>query len=158
MIVAWLQHTIILLYALRIGDIILTYLNFLGTDMEKTAKAVNYTVEQTAKMCADYESGVTVEAIAEELGKTVRSVVAKLSRSNVYKKKEYKTKAGEAVIKKDDLADKLAVMFNLTEAEADSMTKANKTALKKIMDKMSGLTEVEAVESDAEFESRMMGD
>lgn len=122
-----------------------------------TAKIVNYTEEQTLKMCADYESGVTVEAIAEELGKTVRSVVAKLSRSNVYKKKEYKTKAGEAVVKKDDLADKLAVMFNLTEAEADSMTKANKTALKKIMDKMSELTEVEAVESDAEFESRMRG-
>ena len=103
--------------------------------MTTTAKPVNYTAEQAAKMVEDYTSGVTVEAIAMELGKTVRSVVAKLSRSGVYKKKEYVTKSGETVVKKDELADKLAVVFGLTEAEADSLTKANKTALKKILDK-----------------------
>jgi len=103
--------------------------------MTTTTKPVNYTAEQAAKMVEDYTSGVTVEAIAMELGKTVRSVVAKLSRSGVYKKKEYVTKSGEAVVKKDELADKLAVVFGLTEAEADSLTKANKTALKKILDK-----------------------
>ena len=56
-----------------------------------TAKAVNYTAEQTAKMVADYKAGVTVEAIATELGKTVRSIVAKLSREKVYTAKTYKT-------------------------------------------------------------------
>ena len=101
-----------------------------------TAKAVNYTAEQTAKMVADYQAGVTVEAIAQELGKTVRSIVAKLSREKVYKAKEYKTKTGEAVVKKDELADKMAEVFGLTESEADSLTKANKTALKKILDKV----------------------
>ena len=70
-----------------------------------TAKVVNYTAEQTAKMVADYAEGVTVEAIAETLGKTVRSVVAKLSREGVYKKKTYTTKTGEAVVKKDAWAD-----------------------------------------------------
>lgn len=100
-----------------------------------TTKAVNYTPEQTAKMVADYTAGITVEAIATELGKTVRSVVAKLSREKVYKAKEYKTKTGETVVKKDELADKMAEVFGLTEAEADSLTKANKTALKKILDK-----------------------
>lgn len=103
--------------------------------MTATTKPVNYTAEQATKMVADYEAGVTVESIAAELGKTVRSVVAKLSRSGVYKKKEYVTKSGETVVKKDELADKLAVMFGLTEAETDSLTKANKTALKKILDK-----------------------
>ena len=33
-----------------------------------TAKTVNYTPEQTAKMVADYQAGVTVEAMAEALG------------------------------------------------------------------------------------------
>jgi len=47
------------------------------------SKTVNYTAEQTAKMVADYESGVSVDMIAQELGKTVRSVVAKLSREKV---------------------------------------------------------------------------
>lgn len=101
-----------------------------------TTKPVNYTEEQTAKMVADYAAGVTVESIAADLGKSVRSVVAKLSRSGVYKKKEYKTKAGEAVVKKDALADKMASVFDLTEAEADSLTKANKTALMKILSKV----------------------
>lgn len=103
--------------------------------MATTTKAVNYTPEQTSKMVSDYTSGVTVEAIALELGKSVRSIVAKLSREKVYKAKTYTSKTGEAVVKKDELADKMAEVFGLTEAEADSLTKANKTALKKILDK-----------------------
>lgn len=101
--------------------------------MTATAKPVNYTAEQATKMVADYKAGVTVESIAAELGKTVRSVVAKLSREKVYQKKEYVSKSGETVVKKDELADKMTVAFDLTEAEADSLTKANKTALVKIL-------------------------
>lgn len=95
-------------------------------------KTVNYTPEMTAKMVADYTAGVSVEKIAEELGKTVRSVVAKLSREKVYKAKEYKTKTGETPIKKDAHADFIGLALGLTEADADSLTKANKTALAKI--------------------------
>lgn len=99
-----------------------------------TAKTVNYTPEMTAKMVADYEAGTTVEAMAEALGKSVRSIVAKLSREGVYKKKEYKTKTGEAVVKKDAFADFIAEALGMTEADAESLTKANKTALAKIAD------------------------
>ena len=99
----------------------------------KTEKAVNYTPEQTAKMIADYTAGVTVETIAVELGKTVRSVVAKLSRENVYKAKEYKTKAGETPMKKDATADEIGKLVSLSEGEIDSLTKANKTALVKVL-------------------------
>ncbi len=99
-----------------------------------TAKAVNYTPEQTAKMVADYAEGVTVEAIAKELGKTVRSVVAKLSREKVYKAKEYKTKTGEIPVKKDAHADYIGEALGLTEADTESLTKANKVALAKIAD------------------------
>lgn len=95
-------------------------------------KAVNYTPEMTAKMVADYSSGVSVEKIAESLGKTVRSVVAKLSREGVYQKKEYTTKSGEPVVKKDETADAIGAILGLSEGETDSLTKANKTALRKI--------------------------
>lgn len=98
-----------------------------------TAKNVNYTAEQTLAIVADYQAGVTVEQIALSVGKSVRSIVAKLSREGVYQKKERLTKAGEPVIKKDALADQLAMLAGLTEAEADSMSKANKTALAKIL-------------------------
>ena len=97
-----------------------------------TAKAVNYTVEQASKMVADYQAGVAVEAIALALGKSVRSVVAKLSREGVYRKKVYLTKTGDAVVKKDAFADFIAEALALSEADAESLTKANKTALAKI--------------------------
>ncbi len=97
-----------------------------------TAKAVNYTPEQTEKMVADYAAGVTVEQIAESMGKTVRSVVAKLSREKVYKAKTYVTKTGAPVIKKDAHADAIGAILKMTEAEIESLTKANKTALEKI--------------------------
>ena len=103
------------------------------------AKAVNYTPEQATKMVAEYKAGVTVESLATEMGRTVRSIVAKLSReknadgSQVYVAKTYKTKTGETVIKKSELADKLTELADLTAEEADSLTKANKTALAKIV-------------------------
>ena len=100
--------------------------------MEKTSKTVNYTEAQTQKMVADYTAGVTVETIASELGKTVRSVVAKLSREKVYKAKEYKTKTGQPVVKKDAHADAIGAILKMTESEIESLTKANKTALEKI--------------------------
>jgi predicted DNA-binding ArsR family transcriptional regulator len=99
---------------------------------EKAAKVQNYTAEQTAKMVADYTNGMTVEAIAQALGKTARSVVAKLSREGVYKKKEYVSKTGEKPQKKDATADAIGAVLKMSEGEIDSLTKANKTALAKI--------------------------
>lgn len=99
-----------------------------------TAKTVNYTPEQTAAIVADYVAGVTVETIAQNLGKSVRSVVAKLSREKVYVKKEYKTKNGEAVVKKDAHADAIGAILKLPENDVDSLTKANKSALKAIFE------------------------
>lgn len=104
-------------------------------------KQVNYTPEQTQAIVAAYTANPTeqtVKAMAEQFGKSVRSVVAKLSREGVYQKKEYVGKTGEKPVKKDELADKLAAAFDLTESEADSLTKANKTALLKILAKVAG--------------------
>ena len=101
---------------------------------EKTAKSPNYTPEQTAVLVSRYvDEKLTVEQIATEFGKSVRSITAKLSREGVYQKKVYTSKTGEAVVKKDTLADQLAELAGLTEAEAESLTKANKTALSKLI-------------------------
>ncbi len=98
----------------------------------KTPKTPNYTPEQTAKVVADYVAGVTVDAIATALGKTTRSIVAKLSREGVYKAKEYVTKTGEAVQAKNEWADAIGKVLQMSVEETSSLTKANKTALKKI--------------------------
>jgi Holliday junction resolvase len=98
-------------------------------------KTVNYTPEQTAEMVSAYvanPSQETVVMFAEKFGKTVRSVVAKLSREKVYVAKTYETKNGEKPIKKDAHADAIGAVLKLTEAEIESLTKANKSALVKI--------------------------
>ena len=97
-------------------------------------KAVNYTPEQTAKIIADYQAGVAVEAIASALGKSVRSVVAKLSREKVYIAKQYVSKTGEKPVKKDVTADAIGAILRLSENDIESLTKANKSALKAIFD------------------------
>ena len=97
-------------------------------------KLVNYTPEQTLQMIQDYQAGVTVEKIAESMGKTVRSVVAKLSREKVYKAKEYVSKTGEKPVKKDIHAEMIGRILNLPENDVDSLTKANKNALKVIFE------------------------
>lgn len=119
-----------------------------------TAKTVNYTVEQTASMIADYQAGVSVDAIAIALGKSVRSVIAKLSREKVYVTKERTTKTGAAIVKKDVLVNAMQMHFGLTDAEADSLTKANKTALAKILQKAITSTKVEFVDmTDGAFDA-----
>ena len=109
-----------------------TTFNGKTSNVVKADKAVNYTPEQTASMVADYKAGIAVDAIAESLGKSVRSVVAKLSREKVYIPKTYISKTGEKPVKKDVHADAIGAVLNLTESETESLTKANKTALVKI--------------------------
>ena len=103
-----------------------------------TASKTAYTPEQTVELVTAYKAAptpATVAAFAEKFGKSVKSVVAKLSREGVYQKKEYTTKTGEKPITKNVLATAFEQKFGLTEAEADSLTKANKTALAKILAK-----------------------
>ena len=97
-------------------------------------KNVNYTPEQTAQIIADYQAGKSVEIIADNLGKTVRSIVAKLSREKVYIKKEYKSKTGVTPVKKDIHADAIGAILRLPENDIESLTKANKNALKVIFE------------------------
>ena len=99
-----------------------------------TAKTVNYTAEQTVEIVTAYQAGETVEALAERFQKSVRSIVAKLSREGVYKKKEYTTKNGEKVIKKDAHADAIGAILKLPENDIESLTKANKNALRVIFE------------------------
>ena len=55
------------------------------SDMSETAtKTVNYTEELTAKVISDYQDGVDLDAIADDIGKSVRSVRSKLVREGVY--------------------------------------------------------------------------
>lgn len=106
------------------------------TTKAKVAKAENYTVEMAAKVVADYLAGVPVEQIAESVGKSTRSIVAKLARERkedgtpVYAKKAYVAKTGEAVQSKADLVAVIAEKLGATSEEVGSLEAATKSALK----------------------------
>ena len=97
------------------------------TDVTKT----NYTPEQTTELVAGYLAGKTVEQLAELLGKTTRSVVAKLSREGVY---VAKTKAtGVSRVKKAELVDKLALACGVAPEVFESLEKANHEVLERLV-------------------------
>lgn len=120
-----------------------------------TTKTVNYTPEMTAELVAGYKASPTAEtvnAFAVKFGKTAKSVVAKLSKEGVYQKKEYVGKTGEKPVAKDSMATEIAKVLDLTDAEADSLTKANKSALAKIANALKKAAEVVA-EMEAETQA-----
>ena len=97
--------------------------------------AVNYTQEQVEYMVVEYTNDPTretVENLAEELGKSVKSIIGKLSREGVYRKTEYTTKTGEKPITKIELVEELAEMLEIDSTVLAGLEKAPKTALKKL--------------------------
>ena len=90
-------------------------------------KVQNYTAEQTAEVVAQYQAGTSTEAIAASMGKSVRSIVAKLSKEGVYVAKARATKAD--VTTKEDLVRQLAVAAGVAFDDLVSLEKATKGAL-----------------------------
>lgn len=107
--------------------------------MTAETKVVNYTPEQTAKVVADYQAGMTVEAIAEAVGKTARSVIAKLSKEGVYVAKG-KT-AGKRDMLKSEMVAEIAKFVGKTEEQVESLEKATGPALMAVLTQLKELAE-----------------
>lgn len=80
-----------------------------------TAQNVNYTAEQTTQLVNSYRAGETVESLAAALGKSVKSVVAKLVREG-----EYKSKAKQST-RKITKAEQVAYIEELLDVPAGSL-------------------------------------
>ena len=94
----------------------------------------NYTDEMVAQMTAEYianPSRDTVDALATEMGKSVRSVIAKLSREGVYVAQPKVTKSGEPVVRKTELVLEVVNHFGI---EMPTLVKASKADLQKLVD------------------------
>jgi hypothetical protein len=72
----------------------------------------------------------TVDALANEFGKSVRSVIAKLSREGVYVAQQRQTKSGDPVVRKAQLVSMLEVHFETT---LPSLVKASKVDLEHLI-------------------------
>ena len=87
-----------------------------------------YTPEQTLELVANYQAGQSVDELALKLGKSVRSVVAKLAREGVYQKQAQVAK--QAGTKKADLVKQLEVAAG---CELSSLLKATKEDLQQLI-------------------------
>lgn len=117
--------------------------------MTATTKT-SYTVEQTAVLLSAYAAAekhddrvTVINTMAEKFGKTVKSVVAKLSREGVYVKAEKTRKDGSSIEKKDQTADAIGSILGLSEADTSSLSKANRSALQAIFKALANSVPIE---------------
>lgn len=99
--------------------------------------AANYTEQQVEHMIEAYQAQPnreTVDKLAEELDKSVKSIIGKLSREGVYRKQVYKTKTGEVPITKDELITGLADLFEVESSKLMGLEKAPKQVIKFLHD------------------------
>lgn len=90
---------------------------------------MKYDKELTDKLVQDYQAGIPVEQISENLKVPVRSVIAKLASLGIYKKKEYLNKNGEPPVKKEVYIEKIAELLHTDLELLDSLEKVNKRIL-----------------------------
>ncbi len=92
-------------------------------------KVENYSVEMVATLVEGYKAGTSVEDLAVAVGKSVRSVVAKLSREGVYVAKGKAAGSGKVAVTKASLIAELAARHNVEPEVLASLEKATKEAL-----------------------------
>ena len=100
----------------------------------------NYTDEMVPAMVKQYEAEPTLDTVAtlaQEFGKTTRSIIAKLSREGVYKAQPRTTKTGEPVVRKDELVAEIATMLGIDDSTIATVSKATKADLKNLVQRLS---------------------
>lgn len=93
---------------------------------------MSYSEELTEEIIAEYTANPTretVDAIAERIDKSVRSVIAKLSSAGVYQTPQRTTKTGEEIVKKEELVRDVCTWLGI---EAPTLAKTGKLDLKKL--------------------------
>ena len=93
---------------------------------------MNYTREQTDYIVGVYESEPTMETVnelADELEKSPKSIIGKLSREGVYKRNVYVSKSGCAPVTKTELVTTIAYALGLEPDRLEGLEKAPKQVL-----------------------------
>ena len=94
---------------------------------------MNYSDLNTKYMVDKYTADPTretVEKLAKELEKSIKSVIGKLSREGVYRREIYKTKSGETPVTKVEIVSSIADSLGLDGDILLGLDKAPKNTLK----------------------------
>lgn len=101
---------------------------------------INYTQEQVDFMKNTYSDQPTRETVlqlADELDKSVKSIIGKLSREGVYQKTEYLSKTGERPVTKKQMVIKIAKELVGDSSKLEGLEKSPKADLKYLLDLVS---------------------
>lgn len=95
---------------------------------------MSYTEELTKQIVKEYEAEPTretVDAIAGRIGKTSRSVIAKLAAVGVYRTPQRTTKTGDPIVKKEEMVADLEEILGVT---LETLVKSGKQDLQKLLE------------------------
>lgn len=93
--------------------------------MKYTTEMMKHITEvYLANPCLD-----TVRELAKHYEVSDRSIIAKLSATGIYKKKEYVNKRGEPPTKKEEYIERIADLLDMNIELMESMEKVTKTVL-----------------------------
>lgn len=93
---------------------------------------MNYTEETTKYIVSEYTkepSRETVDALSQELGKTAKSIIGKLSKEGVYRREVYTTKLGDKPVTKLEI---VAEISNALGINLEGLDKAPKRTLQSL--------------------------
>ena len=103
--------------------------------------AANYTEAQVAIMISVYQANPTrktVDMLAKDLDKSIKSIIGKLSREGVYQKAIYKTKSGEVPMTKQEIILAMATALGIDSSKIMGLEKAPKQDIKFIYEVIKG--------------------
>jgi len=103
---------------------------------------MSYTEQITKELIEAYEdepTRETVERLAETYGKSVKSIIGKLSREGVYRREVYRSKTGDLPVTKVEVVNSIADVLGIEPESLAGLEKAPKAALRNLEKAVAGL-------------------
>ena len=102
--------------------------------------SINYTAEQTTYVIDEYlrnkDDDEVIKRLAQELNKSEKSIIGKLSKENVYEKRVYRSKSGELPVTKKELVANLSSLISADPERLQGLEKAPKLELKYLIQQL----------------------
>lgn len=100
---------------------------------------MNYNEEQTQYLVNEYVNDptkATVDRLAQEMEKSPKSIIGKLSREGVYRRSVYKTKTGESPVTKEQIVRDIEDVLGINHESLTGLEKSPKNILKQLRDSL----------------------
>ena len=101
----------------------------------------NYTESETSYMVELYKetpTAETVDILVEQLKRSKKSIIGKLSREGVYRREVYVSKTGEKPITKIEIVSNIADALEIEVGSLPGLEKSPKETLKKLLQAVAG--------------------